>query len=157
MDKNNLLLANKNLVAVAILIVLGVGAYIFLMKDNISHSELFELKQNCAKLAQEFVEKKTGPGIEGVNQLTWKVLHSDYNVKKKSCFAELDMFSYFPNTNESFSEYRIYDLLNGINIESLTYFDKNPGNEEWVKYLVDKSPKYYKLRKEVFGLGREEY
>lgn len=159
METKNTITINKNLLVLVIIFIIAIIiSCVLFLRNDVNNKELFELKQKCAEMAQEFAKKHTGPGIQGVNELTWEVLHSDYNISKVSCFGEFDVFSYFLiNTNESFYEYRIYDLINETNISTLTYIDRNPGNEEWSKYFFEKSPEYYKIRKEIFGLDKDQY
>ena len=84
--------------------------------------------------------------------MSWRVLQSDYNVERQSCFGELDKIAQSRNSGGSFSEYQIYDLLRGQMIDAFTYM-KNPGSSEYNEYLLKQQPVYEKLRKKIFGLS----
>lgn len=150
-----MIMNKRNTYIVLALVALAGSAFYFIAsRDRISSSELVELKRNCVELAQSFAERDTGPGPN--NQIVWKVLHTNYDFARESCFGEFDKSVYFQN-GESFAEYYIYDLLIGKEMGVLTYLDRYPGREDWKKYYAEKSPEYYKLREEIFGLARDEF
>lgn len=143
---------NKN-TTIAILIIAIIGlTYLAFKPNNISDSELFELKKECSTLAEEFAQEHTSSEFN--TEIIWQVLHSDYNVQQQSCFGEFDKTVNIAGS-ESFSEYLIYDLLTKEEVKILTYFESDL-DDEWARYYAEHSPEYYRLRKEVFGLEKDE-
>lgn len=134
------------LILIAILVF-----YQYINKSNqISDAELLKLKTDCSNLAKSFIQEKK---LDFVFESNWSILHSDYNIKRRSCFAEFDVNVLRPN--DEFNEYRIYDILTKNEITSLTWYQKNM-DSEWSKYYTESSSEYYDLRKEIFGIKRDE-
>lgn len=144
-------LSKKQLLFGLVLLLSG-GAAGFLYNGKtgnaLSHSELFELKRNCAKLAQEFAQKNTR--ANAVFETRFWVLQSDYNIERKSCFGEFDKLAEF-SPGKSFLDYQIYDLLTGRQIAAMTATDKDPATSEWTDYFLKQEPEYSKVRKQIFG------
>lgn len=89
----------KNLIIVILLIFSVIGSYLFSTKESVNHSDLFALKEECSEKAQKYATDNTQSST--IFNVHWKLLHSDYVVEKKSCFAEFRKSFFTVNTGKS--------------------------------------------------------
>jgi hypothetical protein len=132
-----------------VIIFLSGAAFTYVFRNDVNNSELFELKRNCATLAQNFIDKKSK---EYDDTVTWTVLLSDYNVARKSCFGEFNKHVYFWGPGQNFSEYEIYDLLTGQKIAGFTYSPASDSSNKFTEYWITAGPQYEKTRQELFSV-----
>lgn len=139
----------NNRTIIGALIVAGViSAYAFLKSENkISDIDLLKMNDECAVRAEELAKRQSGTDSLGRAEL--KVIHSVYDTKRKSCFAEIDVAVKIEDSQspyKDFSEWRIYDVIREDTINRWTY----EGAEQWEQTNTLKE--YEKLKKEIFGL-----
>src|SRR3989344_5813407 len=120
---------SKTATVIGIVVITALG-FVYTQSNKPSHQELLNLRKECAKLAEKFVQEHTEDFAR------FEVLHSDYSISEQSCFGEFDRLVSFPQTPEdNFAEYHIYDLLKNQKLDALTYLERKSGNfQEWIEY-----------------------
>ncbi|MBI4118582.1 MAG: hypothetical protein HY455_03550 [Parcubacteria group bacterium] len=138
----------NQIIVAALIVAAAIVSYGLLWnKSEVGDRELFSLNEECAAKARELAEQQSGKDNLGTAVL--QVLHSTYDAKRKSCFAEMDVAVKIDDIQSPYKDFRvrrIYDVLKEDIVSSWAY----EGGEQWepVNTLED----YGKLKKEIFGL-----
>ncbi len=153
-------LKQNQIVAGVLVIAIAVAFYTLSARNHnkISDTELLRLKKECAGMAEELANKRTENNT--VSRLSWEVRHSDYNLERKSCFAEFYKdATFFNNPGQNFSEVLIEDLFKRQTIIAWTYYSgegRKLDDKFEAEYTLTQSKEYEKTKKDIFGLGLYE-